>query len=162
MVIRDLVDDLLAPLGTVVTPAGLRAGRSAGSLTVHSDGGASPVDLVPGGLELVDLAPGQSAVAEFKFRDTVRLATRGRHFEVEVAGGLGGLLVDLRDVPLAPARTGGSPARPAVRVAGRPVDRGRVMTDLTALLTRRPLVGESGRRHPLRAVARRSPPRRGR
>lgn len=100
MLIRDLVDDLLAPLGTVVTPAGLRAGRSAGSLTVHSEGGESPVDLVPGGLELVDLAPGQSAVAEFRFRDTVRLATRGRHFEVEVAGGLGGLLVDLRDVPL--------------------------------------------------------------
>jgi len=99
-VVQDLVDDMLAPLGTVVTPAGLRAGRSAGSLTVHSEGGASPVDLMPGGLELVDLAPGQSAVAEFRFRDTVRLATRGRHFEVQVAGGLGGLLVDLRDVPL--------------------------------------------------------------
>lgn len=105
-VLRDLIDDLLAPLGTVVTPAGLRAGRSAGSLTVHSEGGASPIDLLPGGLELVDLAPGQSAVAEFRFRDTVRLATRGRHFEVEVAGGLGGLLVDLRDVPLRlPERT---------------------------------------------------------
>ena len=30
--VADLVDDLLAPLGTVVTPAGMRAGRSAGSL----------------------------------------------------------------------------------------------------------------------------------
>ncbi len=39
-------------------------------------------------------------MAEFKFRDTVRLGTRGRHFAVDVAGGLGGLLVDLRDVPL--------------------------------------------------------------
>ena len=28
------------------------------------------------------------------------LGTRGRHFAVEVGGGLGGLLVDLRDVPL--------------------------------------------------------------
>ena len=39
-------------------------------------------------------------MAEFQFRDPVRLGTRGRHFAVDVAGGLGGLLVDLRDVPL--------------------------------------------------------------
>ncbi|MEZ0241119.1 MAG: hypothetical protein ACAH65_10005, partial [Chloroflexota bacterium] len=98
--LSDLADDLLAPLGSVVTPAGLRAGRSAGSLTVHAGGSATELDLVPGGLELVDLAPGETAVAEFKFRDTVRLATRGRHFAVDVGGGLAGLLVDLRDVPL--------------------------------------------------------------
>lgn len=97
---EDLADDLLAPLGSVVTPAGLRAGRSAGSLVVHAGGTATELELVPGGLELVDLAPGETAVAEFKFRDTVRLATRGRHFAVDVGGGLAGLLVDLRDVPL--------------------------------------------------------------
>ena len=99
-IFADLADDLLVPLGSVVTPAGLRAGRSAGTLVVHGEGGSSELDLVPGGLELVDLAPGEQAVAEFKFRDTVRLGTRGRHFAVDVAGGLGGLLVDLRDVPL--------------------------------------------------------------
>ena len=100
LLLGDLADDLLAPLGSVVTPAGLRAGRSAGSLTVHSGGETTELDLVPGGLELVDLAPGETAVAEFRFRDTVRLATRGRHFAVDVGGGLAGLLVDLRDVPL--------------------------------------------------------------
>jgi len=99
-VMADLADDLLVPLGSVVTPAGLRAGRSAGTLAIHGDGGISDLDLVPGGLELVDLPPGETAVAEFKFRDTVRLGTRGRHFAIDVAGGLGGLLVDLRDVPL--------------------------------------------------------------
>ncbi|HYH93985.1 MAG TPA: hypothetical protein VD763_12550 [Candidatus Saccharimonadales bacterium] len=99
-VMADLVDDLLVPLGSVVTPAGLRAGRSAGTLTIHADGGKSDLELVPGGLELVDLPPGETAMAEFRFRDTVRLGTRGRHFAVDVAGGLGGLLVDLRDVPL--------------------------------------------------------------
>jgi hypothetical protein len=99
-VMADLADDLLAPLGTVVTPAGLRAGRSAGSLIVHRNTGPTEVDLVPGGLELVDLAPGEVATAEFRFRDTVRLGTTGRHFTVAVGGGLGGLLVDLRDVPL--------------------------------------------------------------
>ena len=87
----DLVDDLLAPLGSVVTPAGLRAGRSAGSVVVHARDGSSELDLVPGGLELVDLPPGATAVAEFRFRDRVRLGARGRHFAIDVAGGLGGL-----------------------------------------------------------------------
>jgi hypothetical protein len=99
-VIGDLVDDLLAPLGSVVIPSGLRSGRSAGSVLVHVGDGMSELDLVPGGLELVDLPPGETAVAEFRFRDRVKLGARGRHFAVDVAGGLGGLLVDLRDVPL--------------------------------------------------------------
>jgi hypothetical protein len=99
-VLADLADDMLVPLGSVVAPGGLRAGRSAGRLTVHGATGTSELDLIPGGLELVDLPPGQTAVAEFRFRDSVRLGARGKHFAVDVAGGLGGLLVDLRDVPL--------------------------------------------------------------
>jgi hypothetical protein len=98
--VADLVDDLLAPLGTVVTPAGMRTGRSAGSVSIRGAGGTTSRDLMPGGLALVDLPPGTSAVAEFRFRDTVRLGTRGRHFAIPVTGGLGGLVVDLRDVPL--------------------------------------------------------------
>jgi hypothetical protein len=98
--ISDLADDMLAPLGSVAIPGGIRAGTSAGTLTVHGGSGASETDLVPGGLELVDLPPGELATAEFHFRDTVRLGTRGRRFAVDVSGGLGGLLVDLRDVPL--------------------------------------------------------------
>lgn len=96
----DLVDDLLAPLGSVVTPAGLRAGKSIGSVVVHARDGISELELTPGGLELVDLPPGSTAVAEFKFRERVRLGGRGKHFAIDVAGGLGGLMVDLRDVPL--------------------------------------------------------------
>jgi len=98
--LADLADDLLAPLGTVVMPQGLRGGRSGGRLVVHGQTGTSELDLAAGGLELVDLPPGESAMAEFQFRDAVRLGARGRHFAVDVAGGLGGLIVDLRDVPL--------------------------------------------------------------
>lgn len=98
--IADLADDLLAPLASVVIPAGVRTGRSAGHVTVHGASGPTEVELVPGGLELLDLPPGEVATAELRFRDTVRLGARGRHFAVEVTGGLGGLLVDLRDIPL--------------------------------------------------------------
>ena len=99
-VFADLADDLLAPLASIVIPAGIRAGHSAGRLVVRSNGSSTEVDLVPGGLELVDLPPGEVATAELQFRDTVRLGGRGRRFAVDVSGGLGGLLLDLRDVPL--------------------------------------------------------------
>jgi hypothetical protein len=98
--LMDLVDDVLTPLGSVVIPGGIRAGTSAGRLTIHAGAGSSDTDLVPGGLEVVDLPPGETATAEFHFRDAVRLGTRGRQFAIDVSGGLGGLLVDLRDVPL--------------------------------------------------------------
>jgi hypothetical protein len=100
VVIGDLRDDLLVPLGSVVMPAGMRPGRSAGTLVI--DGGAGPVelDLVPGSLEFVDLPPGERAVVELRLRDPIRLGMRTRHVAMEVAGGLGGLMVDLRGVPL--------------------------------------------------------------
>ncbi len=99
-VMADLRDDLLVPLGSVVMPAGLRAGRVAGSLSVARPEGPSELELVPGGIERVDLPPGERAVVELQFRDPVDLGVRVRHAAVEVAGGLGGLLVDLRDIPL--------------------------------------------------------------
>ena len=99
-VIADLRDELLVPLGTVVMPAGLRAGKSVGRLEVRGAAGSTELDLVPGGIELVDLPPGERAVVELRFRDPVTLGPRARQFAVEVTGGLGGLLVDLRDVPL--------------------------------------------------------------
>jgi len=99
-VVADLRDDLLLPLGSVVMPAGLRAGKMAGHLSVRGEGGPAELDLVPGGLELVDLPPGERAVIELRFKDPVDLGTRLKHAAVEVTGGLGGLLIDLRDVPL--------------------------------------------------------------
>ncbi|HEU0242337.1 MAG TPA: hypothetical protein VFQ75_00435 [Candidatus Limnocylindrales bacterium] len=99
-VIADLRDELLVPLGTVVMPAGLRGGKSVGRIAVRGSVGETELELVPGGLELVDLPPGERAVVELRFKDPVLLGPKARHFGAEVTGGLGGLLVDLRDVPL--------------------------------------------------------------
>jgi hypothetical protein len=102
-VVRDLRDELLVPLGSVLMPAGLRPGRSAGTLLVRrSDEGASAtsLDLEPGGIELVDLPPAERATVELRLRDTVDMGVRTRHAVTEVTGGLAGLLVDLRDVPM--------------------------------------------------------------
>ena len=35
----------------------------------HGTDGSTRLDLMPGGLALIDLPPGTSAVAEFKFRE---------------------------------------------------------------------------------------------
>jgi hypothetical protein len=98
--IADIADDLIVPLASVVIPSGIRPGRSAGRVTVHAASGSSELELIPGSLELIDLPPGERATADLLFNDTVRLGGRGRRFAVNVAGGLGGLLLDLRDVPL--------------------------------------------------------------
>jgi hypothetical protein len=57
-------------------------------------------ELVAGQVVTLDVPPGQVGAAEFDFRDAVVLGGRGKRFGVDVAGGMGGVLVDLRDVPL--------------------------------------------------------------
>lgn len=103
----DIAGDLLLPLGAIVIPAGRRPGRVSGDVAVRTHQ-IEPADLlepqhlelVAGGIEFVDLPPGLVGTAEFTFRDEVVLGGRGRHFAVDVAGGLGGMLIDLRGIPL--------------------------------------------------------------
>ena len=114
-VMTDLRDDLLR----AARERG-HAGRAEGgprrraTCPSRGVGGPAELDLVPGGLELVDLPPGERA--DGRARSSATRWTSGvrvKHAAVEVGGGLGGLLVDLRDVPLrlpGPAR---APARPA-------------------------------------------------
>lgn len=98
--LANLADDILVPLGTLILPAGVKPGRAGGSLRLKGTVPVSEIELHPGAIQVVDLPPGRAAKAEFDFRDTVRLGTRGHHFSVDVGGGLCGLLVDLRDIPL--------------------------------------------------------------
>jgi hypothetical protein len=99
-IVRDLLPDALVPLGTLVVVGGVRGGRSAGSLRLRGAAGPIEQDLAAGGLALVDLPPGQAAAAELAFRSAVDLGARGRRFAVRVTGGLAGLVVDTRDIPL--------------------------------------------------------------
>ena len=99
-VVRELLPDALVPLGTLAIVGGVRGGRSAGSLRLLGAGDPIQLDLAPGGLALVDLPPGQAGAAELAFRSGVDLGARGRRFAVPVTGGLAGLVVDTRDLPL--------------------------------------------------------------
>jgi len=100
--IAGAMDDMILPLGTAVIPRGIRAGRGgAGHLSLTVGGAITTyIELEAGGVHLVDLPPGATGIARLAVRDAVDLGVRGREFEIPVSGGLGGLLVDLRDVPL--------------------------------------------------------------
>ena len=98
--LANLADDILMPLGGLILPGGVRPGRSAGRMKLKGAVSVSEVELHPGAVQVVDLPPGRAARAELDFRDAVRLGTRGHHFSVDVGGGLSGLLIDLRDIPM--------------------------------------------------------------
>jgi hypothetical protein len=103
-ILRDLAGDLLAPIGTLVVVAGAATGRRGsqrvGTLTLAGDGAAGPLDLRGGEVGFFDLAPGEQATATLEFRDAIRFGRRARRVTTPVSGGVGGLAVDLRDVPL--------------------------------------------------------------
>jgi hypothetical protein len=101
--LADIVNDLLVPVGSVVMAAGLGARRDeslVGRLSVEQNGSISRHQLAAGELAFLDFAPGAPAMATLEFRETARFGRRTRRVEVPVTGGVAGLLVDLRDIPL--------------------------------------------------------------
>jgi hypothetical protein len=101
--LADLADDLLAPIGTLVVvgsvPASRRTIGRAGRLTLDGDRHGRR-ELTGGEVAFVDMSPGDQAVATLEFRDAVRIGHRARRVAVPVSGGVAGLAIDLRDVPL--------------------------------------------------------------
>ncbi len=101
--LADLADDLLAPIGSLLVvgsvPSGRRTTTRAGRLTLDGDRHGRR-DLAAGEVAFIDLAPGDQALATLEFREAVRVGHRARRVAVPVSGGVAGLAVDLRDVPL--------------------------------------------------------------
>jgi hypothetical protein len=101
--VADLADDLLAPIGSLLVvgsvPSARRHAPRVGQLTLDGDSHGRH-DLVGGEVAFVDLAPGDRALATLEFKEAVRVGHRARRVAVPVSGGVAGLAVDLRDVPL--------------------------------------------------------------
>jgi hypothetical protein len=99
--LADLLDDALLPLGSVIVAGEVRPGpRFASTLRVTSVLQQQEIDLTPGALRLVDLPPGVPARIELETREGSLLGVRARKLALDVTGGLAGLLVDTREVPL--------------------------------------------------------------
>lgn len=100
--LADLMDDCLLPIGSALLTGGLAGKSKAGAtLGISTSLGEERLALEPGRLRLVDLPPGIVARLDIDPADGTILGVQGQHLTLEVSGGLGGLLVDTRDIPLA-------------------------------------------------------------
>jgi hypothetical protein len=98
--LADLLDDALLPLGSVIVAGELRGTRRPGRLRLASPLRDSEIELVSGSVRLLDLPPGIPGRIELETRDGNLLGLRTHHLALELTGGLGGLLVDTREVRL--------------------------------------------------------------
>jgi hypothetical protein len=99
--LADLMDDALLPVGSaLLTGANGRHGSDPGSVAVSSELGEEELALETGQLRLVDLPPGIVARLDVDPGPGTILGVEGRRFRLEVSGGLGGLLIDTRPIPL--------------------------------------------------------------
>lgn len=99
--LADLLDDALLPVGsTIVVGEGRVAARGPIAMRCTSQLARQDLELPAGDVHLVGLPPGVPAKVELASRETGLLGLRSRRVAVQVSGGLAGLLIDTRDVPL--------------------------------------------------------------
>jgi hypothetical protein len=101
--LADLMADALLPLGSAVVTGAIERERrepQAVEIRVSSVLGDERVRLEPDRLQLVDLPPGISARLGLDPGTGSVLGVEGRTLGLEVVGGLGGLYLDSRPVPL--------------------------------------------------------------
>jgi len=106
--LADLADDLLLPIGSVVVVAHAARpvrGEPGVRVQVVGDGVGLQLEVGAGTIELVELAPGDHAIATIETETGGRLGPDARRVSVPVSGGVAGLIVDGRGIPLRlPAR----------------------------------------------------------
>jgi hypothetical protein len=99
--LADLMDDALLPVGSaLLTGSDGREGNAPGSLAISSVLGEEELPLEPDQLRLIDLPPGIVARLDVDPGQGAILGVEGRRLQLEVSGGLGGLLIDTRPIPL--------------------------------------------------------------
>jgi hypothetical protein len=107
--LADLMDDCLLPLGSALLTGSLGdKGKGGGAIGISTSLGEDQLTLEPDTLRLVDLPPGIVARLEIDPVDGPILGVQGQRLRLEVSGGLGGLLVDTREIPLALPASGES------------------------------------------------------
>ncbi len=95
------MDDCLLPVGAALMTGSLgQKGKGRGRMGVSSPMGEQQLTLEPGQLQLVDLPPGIVARIDIDPLEGSILGVSDRHLTLELSGGLGGLLVDTRPIPL--------------------------------------------------------------
>ncbi len=102
--LADLMGDCLLPLGSALLtgPLGKQSKKepALGTMHISSALGEERLRLEPGLLRLIDLPPGITARLDIDPGDNPVLGVEGRRLSLDVRGGLGGLLIDTRDIPL--------------------------------------------------------------
>jgi hypothetical protein len=99
--LADLMDDALLPVGSaLLTGEPGTNGKDPGSVTISSLLGEEQLPLDAGQLHLVDLPPCIVARLEVDPGQGAILGVERQRFRLEASGGLGGLLIDTRAIPL--------------------------------------------------------------
>jgi hypothetical protein len=101
--LSDLMGDGLLPLGSAIITGTLPArkkDKALAEMSVASVLGDQRLRLEPGQLQLVDLPPGVSAHVGIDAAESSILGSDGGSIAMELSGGLGGLFVDTRPIPL--------------------------------------------------------------